>query len=1256
MILDGVSDPYASEFLFIGTDVGVYSFNRNTETWGRITTANGLPGNQVRVLGLDEGILWVGTDNGLASADVRINDWQTYDIAGTVEALAFDPDHAWVAGDSGILRFDKYTEEWQRVADAAVLDMLLDQEHLWLAAGSGVRRYNIGLERVEEVAAPAGKYERIIETPGRIWFAGPGRVVGYDQDNETWSEYPGIGFDDYAVFGDSVFLASDNKVKLYDPKSDKWLQFRDVELVEGVRGVGVGSGSLLAVLEDRVLSYDLNEGTQTWYTEARGLDPDSLVDAFQDKGFVYAVGAGSIQFLDKGTEIWQSEPLVEPGEKREQLVYLDEAGAHLRLVPETDVRLSGRAYYSETRNFTKDTMTLTDFENINLNLVALHESGRSFSAFYDDSDQDQVLYGAGFRGKDQDLLQRANGGYLESEYFEFDLLPGFSTLGANARLRHEAVGLDLQGGRLQSMPRSSFFFGRTAEQERSIQDIGYARNVFYNVFSPARPVERGADTIFVDDGNPATNSVDTRLGYLVGGIKGDFDPLIHGIDYAADFDQGLVQFLVKVESTDVVVMKLNSHEVVLQSDSVSGKDLENVYLVGPGIIPGSFEVAIFDTLGQEHALSEFGLDDDRDRKVDPEFLNHDLGYLRFAEERPFPEQVYESRTNVYTMDTRYRTRSTFFRLTHVPILKASELVLVDGEAKARGSEYVIDYTSGNLLFLEEDLVSDFSEVEVYYSSVERESEAVMVSAQSNVRVADGLNFAPGFSRVDEENVFHASARVEQEWGGKRSIRLVPQAAVDHELGWAQKHELVGNYGIAGISAVYQGYSEQFNGFGATGRKHGDLRHSGLVSGALEPLAHVRVDGQFRKEWQEDSADTQFTVQYAWGKLSYLNPSLPQVYVLAGDDRLPGFGKQRLKAGAGYEFDALQSKFKLNGSLLGEEMRPEQEDKERLLEYVADLGFRLPFAVHGNVFVRSNSLDGAAAKGEQETRARLNVDVVPGVYYAGTYDQDAVEYDLGPAKDLVLDQYFYNNLHFAPGRWWSSFSVINLSFGLGSSFSQYSTGLPVGFRRPALVFEPVRSGDISSITKSDNWSGTVQLLPLTELLVWFRHSETRGGTGRFGIPEPRLTRQDKVNVEFEPGQAGRFAGIWEMRNTHNYPAEASQNWFLEWTMPWTDVVRTKLTTSYWLKDNDYVVAQTRDQEVKANAEALFRLGSKSFITFHAGGNRKQDWEQGVSYEVVPGAGFNLNLLGFLYLQADFESVFLLGGSPTHQASSRITAQF
>ena len=69
IILDGATDAYASEFVFFATDYGIYTFNRNSETWSRITTASGLPSNRALALGLDEGVLWVATDSGLASAD-----------------------------------------------------------------------------------------------------------------------------------------------------------------------------------------------------------------------------------------------------------------------------------------------------------------------------------------------------------------------------------------------------------------------------------------------------------------------------------------------------------------------------------------------------------------------------------------------------------------------------------------------------------------------------------------------------------------------------------------------------------------------------------------------------------------------------------------------------------------------------------------------------------------------------------------------------------------------------------------------------------------------------------------------------------------------------------------------------------------------------------------------------------------------------------------------------------------------------------
>jgi hypothetical protein len=110
VILNGVSHIYASEFLFISSPYGIYTFDRNSEKWSRITTANGLPDNNIDIIGLDEGILWVITPLGLASADIRINDWVTSELFGQVRGLAFDDEYIWVGGDFGLKRFDKYVE------------------------------------------------------------------------------------------------------------------------------------------------------------------------------------------------------------------------------------------------------------------------------------------------------------------------------------------------------------------------------------------------------------------------------------------------------------------------------------------------------------------------------------------------------------------------------------------------------------------------------------------------------------------------------------------------------------------------------------------------------------------------------------------------------------------------------------------------------------------------------------------------------------------------------------------------------------------------------------------------------------------------------------------------------------------------------------------------------------------------------------------------------------------------------------------
>ena len=1258
VILDGASDKYASQYLFIATPEGVYVFNRTSALWSRMTQATGLPDNRVDILGLDDGILWTATPRGLASADVRIHDWQTHDLPGPVKGLDFDRQYVWAGGDFGLRRFDKFTETWETVSETRTSALCSDQDFVWVATDSGVRRFNRDYDQLEAVPALNRAYSHIIRTPRRVWFFASDRFAARRASDGAWSEYAGFPIRSLSALGDSLFVTGDSMLLLYEPGSDNWLPVREVENVPKQQAVFATNQSLYLATASGLAVYGWTDRSlKTWRRED-GLEHDSLLATYADNQFTYTVSREGIEFLDNASGIWKQERIVPAARKREQLFSLDDAGAHFRPGLGMDLKLSGRAYLAYSRSWSDAGNALTTDTNLALNLTAAHRTGRSLGLYYDNTDKQEITYGLGYHGLDRDLLYRANAGYIKSDYADFNLLPRFSLLGGNARLRCQSQDLNLQAGRLQSSLRNDFFSGRNADRHVTLRDNQYSRRSFYYVYDSLRSISRSFDTVFVDDQDTLSNSVKTRRGMTVGAWTGDFDPLVNGLDYYLDHERGIIQFLTPRKSTDVVMLLLNSETIVIQSPTVPGRTLENVYVAGRNILPGTFELVIADTTGNAAPLSQFGLDQNADGRVDPEFLNCDLGYLTFPLSRPFPDTVYLGGPSAYTLDVRYRTQSEFYQLTHHPIEKNSEQVRVDGQALNQGADYVLDYSNGILLFLRPDIVSDFSEVSVQYSSVERNQKTMFYAVQPDLRVARGVEISPGYSQVGEEKIVHLSGRAETQSGSDRSLRFIPQVAFTTRQALAQDYSLLANYRILSARAQYLGYSDSFPDFGAAERKYGNLRHGASLDAGVEPVKLLRLDAQFRREYlSTDSAAAQ--TQNASARLSYANPVYPNGYLLIGRDDLPDHDQQRAKAGAGFDFMLARTRLKLNATVqqsrsiptLGSSAQPASA-----LEYIIEAGFNLAVPVHGNVYFQRNDLTGDAARREQEFRLRLNFDVFPGVFYTGSYRQQLTNSLVAQSRDLLLGGLFYNDLHIAPGRWWSRLSIINFALGTGDNFEQYARYLPADYQAPLFAFSPVSGIPVSHAKNLHSLYGSVQFDPLANFMLRLKRNINRSGQSNYSLPALSPVTEDEVRVEYRPRNWGSLIAFWNRRAISSFPSETVHNTYLEWNRPWTSLLRTKLTAGYRTDRNDYGTAFTTSSELKGNLSTLVRINSRSFMTLNTGFSRQTPVLGIPAYALITGAGLNVNLFRFLYIQVDEQSTFPLGASATHQVSAKVTGQF
>jgi hypothetical protein len=552
---------------------------------------------------------------------------------------------------------------------------------------------------------------------------------------------------------------------------------------------------------------------------------------------------------------------------------------------------------------------------------------------------------------------------------------------------------------------------------------------------------------------------------------------------------------------------------------------------------------------------------------------------------------------------------------------------------------------------------------------------MLFSGQSTIGIGRNVTLAPGFTRVMGENILHFSGRAEAGAGTDRNLRFVPQFAVSPARALAQDYALRGNYRMFSAAAQYRGFGPGFEEFGAGDRRYGPLRHSAAASVGVEPLSQLRLDGAYKRDYLADTLYSAplLTADYLSGKLSYLNPKYPNGFVLIANDRLPDGNKLRAKVNAGYEFTLVKSRLKLNGIVQNTSLEHLSTSAlERSLEYIAEATFALPFPVQGSVRYRNNGLssDGTSARREDELRGQLNVDAVPGLFYTGSYNLQSAASPLGSSQDLALESYFYNNLQVAPGRWWPKLSVVNFSVGTGSNFDEYVRNLDSAYARPFLLISPLSSlpdsAAISSANDLRTLYGTVQIQPFSGLTLRARRALGNSGTAQYGLPELKPSTEDELRAEYEPGHLGMFTALFNSRVVSGLPKTARRNLYFEWNMPWSALLRTRLTATYGFDEEFYSPALTlRPQSITPNVEALFRFNSRSYAsagfgvaceqrTFSAQGSEwvPDPWK----ISLRPAAGCNVNLLKFLYVQLSYQSTLPLLGTPTHTLSARLTTQF
>ena len=320
--------------------------------------------------------------------------------------------------------------------------------------------------------------------------------------------------------------------------------------------------------------------------------------------------------------------------------------------------------------------------------------------------------------------------------------------------------------------RASFGYGPRGIQ---IADSNYVQNRYYLIHKGEDgllhdaylPIKAGSVEIYIDDSVVGNNQGGQRTS------QGYFNPQFPGQDYNIDYETGEIEFLSPISSSYTIIVAYEylgddggsvgnpgnvfadenadgsideeGEEigyVVLKEKGFRGTAASHVYYIGNrNINPRDFTLTIiregqsetFDTdTGPVPYIEIFGLDQNRDGIVDPEFIDYDRGLLRFPSMRPFeiqdPEHPYykyrdslnnnaiyqeslRSRDQIYTIVADYSYQSETYNVG-LFVIPESETVRLNGRLLTRDTDYIMVYEVGSIRFFSE--LDEFDEIVVEF--------------------------------------------------------------------------------------------------------------------------------------------------------------------------------------------------------------------------------------------------------------------------------------------------------------------------------------------------------------------------------------------------------------------------------------------------------------------------------------------------------------------------------------------------------------
>lgn len=1166
-----LSDGSTTWFAFPGR---LLAHEESGDEWSWISGELDLGEGDIRFIELDGDLIWVATSDGLLNSDVRYRDWVRYGDetgfpSGSIRDLSFSDDYVWIATDAGVVRLDRFLDEVTvfTSADGLAADSVHAVHaaggYTWAGTSRGVSRYDTGHETWRNFYGGEKLGEApvrdVFEHEGHVWFLGNDRLTRFDQSTEsrrvfTADEgFPAENRTDIFMHAGKIYSSESGRVALYDADLDAWSDFAYLDGLpsEEVASILVREDELWFALPGGVSLFTPSAEEWRHYNEATGLIAGQVTRLYKGSRFVYALGRRGIGYYDPDEDEWRVKEL--PAEsvgaasegqeaKRRRLLRVTPDGIETALPYSRTARLSGRyAFLAETRGETgSGELPSLDYQlRTHALLHADLKNGRGLHAFYDNRSIDETLYGATYRGAWDDNVRKVHGGYYNTRFHGSSILDPLSAEGGEAVFaagpRHGVVQrrsfiLEASGGLRRGRRDTEIFHGNLLDHDVEISSAFPVIGFFFHLHGDEfeLPLDEESEAIYKKiDSASYSGSYSVIEGMSMAGLHGDWVRLAAGVDYVVDYTDGTILFASYYGDSDTLTASYSSCvgllEAVLHAGAVGeSRELRNRYSLGAvDIIPLGFVLSATDSLGAPIPLSTLGLDDNGDDAADPARIDFRNGYLAFP---GFGNPLEGSGA---VLRAAYRTRRANFTLEHPRVIAGSESVLIDGIEAERNIDYLAVYSTGRIIFVNEDLLGEESVVEVGYEYEIPESEPRerVAALRASYAPGDFLVFDAGVTRVGASGAEEASGSSGEDGGagdGTGPERLIFDAAADCRADWRaadlsfrlrpgfaleQEDEkstgetasaaggvFTGRWRRLEAEAEYQWFSAGFEGTGSR------LSETGILDEKLKGGLEWRITdwlpirgGWIIEDGRDEETGAPRKKRERSGSLLLAKEALPRVTMRVTDKETTGGGLDRCEQRFEVELDHELGKRSLELlhirrlrllSRFRRSSASEESDGESLDTKSSDIYIGAKCSPTASWFLNFDykhyAQQGDEAGGREETAVLHDIDFVSvSDIWAGFATSAA--FDGSFRRDLAdPDENLYNmdaelrsscSLTLYPGVWFDPLEPILLNLGLSETRDEYFALADAG----ANPFELIDTSLNTEALRNRGWSfkGTVR---------------------------------------------------------------------------------------------------------------------------------------------------------------------------------------